>query len=85
MSEMAEEWIVRVQGKDYGPVDAETLREWKAEGRVLPGNQVRRADVDLWITAAEIPGLFESGPVDVAAGVHAPHAGSDLRRAGGPR
>jgi len=69
MSEMAEEWIVRVQGKDYGPVDAETLREWKAEGRLLPGNQVRRADVDLWITAAEIPGLFESGPVDVAADV----------------
>ena len=69
MSEMAEEWIVRVQGKDYGPVDAEILREWKAEGRVLPGNQVRRADVDLWITAAEIPGLFESGPVDVAGDV----------------
>ena len=69
MSEMAEEWIVRVQGKDYGPVDVETLREWKAEGRLLPGNQVRRADVDLWITAAEIPGLFESGPVDVAGDV----------------
>lgn len=66
---MAEEWIVRVQGKDYGPVEVETLREWKTEGRLLPTNQVRRVGVDLWITAAGIPGLFESGPVDVAPGV----------------
>jgi hypothetical protein len=58
MSEMVEEWIVRVQGKDYGPVDVETLREWKAEGRLLPANQVRRIGVDLWTTAADIPGLF---------------------------
>jgi len=60
---MAEEWIVSVQGKEYGPVDVETLREWRDEGRVLPSNQARRPDADLWITAAEIPGLFEPGPV----------------------
>jgi hypothetical protein len=57
---MAEEWIVRVRGKEYGPADIETLREWRDEGRLLPPNQARRADVDLWTTAAEIPGLFES-------------------------
>ena len=68
---MAEEWIVRVQGKEYGPVDIDTLREWRDEGRLLPPNQARRADVDpaaaaasaeeaLWTTAAKIPGLFES-------------------------
>jgi len=57
---MAEEWIVRVQGKEYGPADIETLREWRDEGRLLPPNQARRADVDLWTTAAKIPGLFES-------------------------
>jgi len=60
---MAEEWIVRVQGKEYGPVDLETLREWRDEGRVLTSNQARRADADLWITAAEIPGLFEPAPM----------------------
>src|SRR6266403_5406286 len=64
--EMPEEWIVRVQGTEYGPANIETLREWKAEGRLLPGNEARRADVDLWTTAAEIPGLF-----DVAAPVAA--------------
>src|SRR5437764_4771467 len=63
---MAEEWIIRVQGKEYGPVDVETLREWKTEGRLLPTNEARRADVDLWSTVADIPGLFESD--DIGAG-----------------
>jgi hypothetical protein len=60
---MTEEWIVRVQGREYGPADIETLREWKAEGRLLPVNDARRVDVDLWTTAAEIPGLFSLPPV----------------------
>ena len=55
---MTEEWIVRVNGKEYGPADIETLREWKAEGRLLPENEARQANVDLWTTAAKIPGLF---------------------------
>jgi len=55
---VTEEWIVRVDGKEYGPANIETLREWKAEGRVLPANEARRADAELWSLAAEIPGLF---------------------------
>ena len=55
-----DEWMVRVQGTEYGPANIETLREWKAEGRLLPSNEARRADVDLWTTAADIPGLFSS-------------------------
>ena len=62
---MAEEWIVRVQGKEYGPVDFETLSEWKREGRVLPTNEVRKVDVDLWTTASQIPDLFP--PVQASA------------------
>jgi hypothetical protein len=53
------DWIIRVEGKEYGPVNLATLLDWKREGRVLPVNEARRADVDLWITAAEIPGLFD--------------------------
>jgi hypothetical protein len=56
------EWIVRVEGREYGPANIETLREWKAEGRLLPANEARRANVDLWTTAAEIPGLFSVPP-----------------------
>jgi hypothetical protein len=64
---MSEEWIVRVQGREYGPADIETLREWKAEGRLLPANDARRANGDLWTTAAEIPGLFDLGVLAAAS------------------
>jgi hypothetical protein len=59
---VTDEWIVRVQGAEYGPANIETLREWKDEGRLLPSNEARRANVDLWTTAAEIPGLFSPPP-----------------------
>src|SRR4029077_14275836 len=62
LTAMSEQWIIRVQGKEYGPADVATLLEWKADGRVLPKNEARSADVDLWITAAEIAGLFETAP-----------------------
>src|SRR5436190_3376105 len=58
---VTEEWIVRVDGREYGPADIDTLREWKAEGRVLPANEARRAGAELWTFAAEIPGLFNVG------------------------
>ena len=77
--EMAEEWIVRVQGKEYGPADIDTLREWKKEGRLLRENEARPANADptvvadsakeiLWSTAAAIPGLFDATPVVPIAG-----------------
>jgi hypothetical protein len=59
--EMAEEWIVRVQGKEYGPANIDTLLEWKKEGRLLPENEARTTGDDLWSTAATIPGLFDVG------------------------
>src|SRR5438132_3601995 len=71
LTAMSEQWIIRVEGREYGPADMTTLLEWKADGRVLPKNEARRADVEavaatasaeeaLWTTAAEIPGLFET-------------------------
>ncbi|HEY4758686.1 MAG TPA: hypothetical protein VIH43_09005, partial [Chthoniobacterales bacterium] len=69
-----DEWIVRVQGGEYGPAKIETLHEWKAEGRLLASNEARRADADVWETAAEIPGLFSIPPAAPAieASTHAP-------------
>jgi hypothetical protein len=64
--DVTEEWIVRVDGKEYGPANIDTLREWKAEGRVLPANEARRADAELWTLAAEIPGLFDGEPLATA-------------------
>ncbi|HET6888432.1 MAG TPA: GYF domain-containing protein, partial [Candidatus Udaeobacter sp.] len=57
--DVTDEWIVRVDGREYGPANIDTLREWKAEGRVLPVNEARPAGAELWTLAAEIPGLFE--------------------------
>jgi len=64
---MAEQWIIRVQGKEYGPADLATLREWKADGRVLPANPARQADVNEahWKRAGDIPGLFQVEPAPV--------------------
>ena len=70
---VTEEWIVRVQGSEYGPANIETLREWKGEGRLLPTNEARQANVEIWTTAAEIPGLFDMPPpVPVATAVTEP-------------
>ena len=70
---MAQQWIIRVQGKEYGPADLATLREWKADGRVLPANPARQADVEEahWKTAGDIPGLFRVEPPPVQASVEA--------------
>src|SRR5205823_2845933 len=66
---MTEEWIIRVDGKEYGPADLTTLREWKAEGRVLAINDARRSDTTAWDKAGQIPGLFEEArpPVQLPA------------------
>jgi hypothetical protein len=64
---VTEEWIVRVDGKEYGPANIDTLREWKAEGRVLPANEARPADGELWTLAAKIPGLFDLQPTAASA------------------
>ena len=51
-------WIVRVQGKEYGPVDLEELRAWKQEGRLVRENEIREPGSERWIPAGELPELF---------------------------
>ena len=77
---MADQWIIRVQGREYGPVDVETLREWKTEGRVLPGNEARPADSDLWATAGDIPRLFDIGPTAAVSDRAPPPSVLEARR-----
>ena len=63
---MAEQWFIKVEGREYGPADLATLLEWKDDSRVLRTNEVRRSDRDDWTVAGEIPGLFEAVPPPVA-------------------
>ena len=55
---MADEWMVRVEGHEYGPVDLDTLREWKNEGRLIRTNELRRVSDERWLPAAEFPEIF---------------------------
>src|SRR5213082_526483 len=60
---MADRWFVRVGEKEYGPVDLDTLGDWKREGRLLPTNEVRRESESVWTRATTIPGLFGPPPL----------------------
>jgi len=60
---MPDRWIIRVAGKEYGPVDLEVLSEWKREGRLLSANEARLESESQWSNAGAIPGLFQSMPL----------------------
>lgn len=60
---MEPEWIVRVEGKEFGPVDFETLCAWRAEGRLIPTNELRQAGSEQWVLARDIAGLFAAPAV----------------------
>jgi hypothetical protein len=55
---MPEQWMVRVEGKEYGPVDEEDLREWRAERRLIRENEVRRVGEETWFPAGDLPEIF---------------------------
>ena len=76
---MGDEWIVRVEGKDYGPVETEELREWRREGRLIPANEVRRVGEERWIYAGELPEVFSDA--ERAAPAPPPPPPADLARA----
>lgn len=55
---MSDQWMVRVEGREYGPVDTDTLLEWKNEGRLIRTNELRRVEDERWSAAAEFPEFF---------------------------
>ncbi len=55
---MADQWIVRVEGREYGPVDLDELRAWKREGRLIRENEIREPESERWIRAGELPEIF---------------------------
>jgi hypothetical protein len=71
---MAEQWIVRVQGREYGPVGVDELREWKREGRLIRENEVREPDGERWIPAGELPEIFADAPDEITEATPPPLA-----------
>ena len=66
---MSEQWMVRVEGKEYGPVDEDELREWKTEGRLIRSNELRRVEDEKWIPAGQLVEIFADDlpPAEAAA------------------
>lgn len=54
--------MVRVEGKEYGPVDTDELREWRDEGRLIRQNELCRVGEERWIPAGELPEIFGDEP-----------------------
>ena len=52
--------VLGKDGKEYGPVDGETLRKWVEHGRVQHDSKVRNALVRKWNNAGDIDILQES-------------------------
>jgi hypothetical protein len=49
--------IVGADGKEYGPVGIEQMRQWRAEGRINAQTRVQEAGTAVWKTAADFPEL----------------------------
>jgi hypothetical protein len=58
--------IIGADGKEYGPVTAEQLKQWVAEGRVNTQTKVLAEGTTEWRTAAEIPEVAATLPVAAA-------------------
>jgi hypothetical protein len=55
--------IIGADGKEYGPITAEQLRQWLAEGRVNPQTKVLAEGSTDWKTLADSPELGLVQPV----------------------
>lgn len=54
---MANYFMLGGDGKEYGPIPADQLRQWAAEGRANASTQVRPADGGPWTAFSAVPEL----------------------------
>ena len=64
--------IVGADGKEYGPVSIEQMRQWRAEGRINAQTRVQEAGASVWKTAADFPELGFAPTTGVPAPGSAP-------------
>ena len=60
--------ILGADGKEYGPIRIEQMRQWIAEGRVHPQTRVQETGAGEWKTAAEFPEFGFTSPAGTAGG-----------------
>lgn len=74
---MSEQWYLRHQGNEVGPLAEEKLLQMAADSQVAPSAEIRKAGTTRWVTATRVKGLFPDslGAPPVAeppAGIAAP-------------
>lgn len=55
--------VTGADGKEYGPVSFDQLRQWRDDNRVGPQTQVRNFHTGQVLMASAIPGLFAATPM----------------------
>src|SRR5262245_38160476 len=63
---MDQYWVVAADGKEYGPADLETLRQWVREGRIVQATHLKKADGSV-VYAGKLPELADLFPARDAA------------------
>lgn len=79
--------ILGGDGKEYGPVSADTLRQWMAEGRANAQTQVQPEGTTGWVPLGSLPEFSAATPTPtpVAAGFRMPApAGNAAQMVSGP-
>ena len=61
MSATEQYFVVAADGKEYGPADLETLRQWVREGRVVHGTHIKKAGAGV-AYAGKMPELADLFP-----------------------
>jgi hypothetical protein len=64
--------IIGADGKQYGPVTLEQMRQWIAQGRINAQTRVQEASGAEWKTAAEFPELGLTAAAGTAVGASSP-------------
>jgi hypothetical protein len=57
-------WFYDRDGHVNGPVSVSELRQLAASGELLPTDQVRKEDMDRWVKAKAVKGLFDPAAAD---------------------
>ena len=78
--------IIGADAKEYGPISAEQLRQWIAEGRANAQTKILPEGATEWKPLSEFPEFLvaPTGAAPVLAGFTAPSSASAMERVNGP-
>src|SRR4051812_49445132 len=61
-------WYYDHDGRVVGPISVSELRHLAASGQLLPTDRVRKGDMDRWVKARAVKGLFAPAAAEAATG-----------------